>query len=81
MQTDMMKLVIAFRDLEPAPGKMEFSDSIVRHKDSRLVGEWNPHHSLQCSLRELIITLSFLSSRDVSDQVSHPYNYSLLLYQ
>jgi len=41
MQTDMTKLVIAFRDLEPAPGKMEFSDSIVRYKNSRLVDERN----------------------------------------
>jgi len=55
MQTYMTKLVIAFRDLEPAPGKMEFSDSILRYKDSRLVGEWNPRHSLQGSLYELVI--------------------------
>ena len=39
IQTDMTKLVIALRDLDPAPGKTEFSDSIVRYKNSRLVGE------------------------------------------
>jgi len=44
-----------FSRFEPAPGKIEFSNSIVRYKNSRLVGEWNPRHSLQCSLRELII--------------------------
>jgi hypothetical protein len=38
IQTDMTKLVIAFRDLDPAPGKTEFSDSIVKYKNSRLVG-------------------------------------------
>jgi hypothetical protein len=55
IQTDMPKLVIAFRDLEPAPGKTEFSVSIVRYKNSRLVGERNPRHSLRDCLHELII--------------------------
>jgi len=55
IQTDMTKLVIAFRNLEPLPGKTEFDDSIVRYKNSRLVGERNPRHSLRGSLHELII--------------------------
>jgi hypothetical protein len=51
----MTKLVIAFRDLEPKPGKTGFSDAIVRYKNSRLVDERNSRHSPRGSLHELII--------------------------